>query len=72
MFQVWLEIPKFARGVHQARANFGIATLACAEPPRPLERRRSPGDSTMLAIGVILVFIIAVGALNWFEFGSVD
>jgi len=26
----------------------------------------------MLAIGVILVFIIAVGALNFFEFGSVD
>ena len=26
----------------------------------------------MLAIGVILLFIIAVGALNFFEFGSVD
>jgi len=26
----------------------------------------------MLAIGVIAIFIIAVGALNWFEFGSVD
>jgi len=26
----------------------------------------------MLAIGIILLFIVAVGALNWFEFGSVD
>jgi hypothetical protein len=69
---VWLELPKFARRSPSALANFGSATLACTPAPRPLERRRSPGDSPMLAIGVILLFIIAVGALNFFEFGSVD
>jgi hypothetical protein len=30
------------------------------------------GEFAMVAIGVILVFIVAFGALNFFEFGSVD
>jgi hypothetical protein len=30
------------------------------------------GVKAMLAIGVILVFVIAVGAINYFEFGRPD
>jgi len=26
----------------------------------------------MVAIGVILIFVIAIGALNYFEFGRID
>ncbi len=33
---------------------------------------RSYGDVAMLAIGVILIFVIAFGALNFFEFGRID
>jgi hypothetical protein len=31
-----------------------------------------PGSSDMVAIGVIALFIIVFGALNFFEFGRVD
>ena len=30
------------------------------------------GDKVMAAIGVILLFVIAIGALNAFEFGRLD
>jgi len=26
----------------------------------------------MVAIAAILIFIVAIGALNWFEFGRID
>jgi hypothetical protein len=30
------------------------------------------GRAAMIAIGVILIFIIAIGALNFYEFGRLD
>lgn len=30
------------------------------------------GSPDMLAIGIILLFVIAFAALNFFEFGSID
>ena len=35
------------------------------KPPHAKER-------AMVAIGVILVFVVVIGALNYFEFGRVD
>jgi hypothetical protein len=30
------------------------------------------GEAAMVAIGVILLFVVAFGALNYFEFGRFD
>jgi hypothetical protein len=30
------------------------------------------GEFAMVAIGVILIFLVAFGALNYFEFGRLD
>jgi hypothetical protein len=34
--------------------------------------RREHLETPMAAIGVILLFVAAFGALNWFEFGRLD
>jgi hypothetical protein len=45
----------------------------CTRGRSPLERRQGYSEvQAMLAIGVILVFVIAVGAINYFEFGRPD
>jgi hypothetical protein len=43
---------------------------AGAARARPRHALRNP--AAMVAIAAILVFIVAVGALNWFEFGRID
>jgi hypothetical protein len=44
----------------------------CAHAAGPLERRDLFGRVPMAAIGVILLFVIFIGALNAFEFGRLD
>ncbi len=50
---------------------------ACERTSSSLEKEVEPDRfqkalPAMVAIAAILVFIIAIGALNWFEFGRVD
>jgi hypothetical protein len=42
-------------------------------PPAPARAAAAfYGEAAMVAIGVILLFIVAFGALNYFEFGRLD
>ncbi len=58
-----------------APKRFGIWAGGCAQRPRCVE---AGGDiskaelGTLEAIGVILLFVIALGVLNRIEFGSFD
>lgn len=46
--------------------------MTLRRPAAPARAAAKPGRVNMVAIGVILLFIIAIGALNAFEFGRVD
>jgi hypothetical protein len=41
-------------------------------PSAPARAASASGDLPMAAIGLILLFVIGIGALNYFEFGRLD
>jgi len=55
-----------ARGIRLASRAFGLNSLTVRFIAAP--NRNTP----MLALGVIFAFVIIIGAINYFEFGSVD
>ena len=58
-----------------APRRFGVSAGSCAHRPRCVERAASfanPELRPLEAIGVILLFVIALGVLNRIEFGSFD
>jgi hypothetical protein len=41
------------------------------QPPRSIPRAQEQ-EHPMLALGIIIGFVVVVGAINYFEFGRVD
>jgi len=66
------------RGPYRKGAGFktlGLGRGACGAARPPIERGfdAAPKEpAAMVAIVAILVFIVAIGALNYFEFGRID
>jgi hypothetical protein len=49
-----------------------LARPDCTALPAPNQPRKGEGQMSLDAVAVFLVFIIAIGALNYFEFRRVD
>jgi len=60
-------------GVDDCRPRIASAAGAFGLNSLPVRFIAAPNRNTpMLALGVIFAFVIIIGAINYFEFGSVD
>lgn len=48
------------------------ARAACGSALAPLKRGDSRKEPSMIGIAAIVIFLVVIGALNFFEFGRID